>query len=200
MQLKELKELWLSDLHRYEESMQVNMKKVFYRQFQFAGFHYMFWLRLCKYLSTKGKICFPFYAFSMLVLQHYKYKYGISISPKTGIEKGLYIGHYGGIVVNSGAKIGNNCVIMQGVTIGASNRGKKKGVPTIGDNVYMGTGCVIIGSVKIGNNVAIGANSVVTTDVPDNAVVAGMPAEIKSFNGSDGYIGFPYPIKSLKSS
>ncbi len=197
MSFRELKLYWYSDLYRYEESMEVNMKKVFYRQFMFAGFHYMFWFRLCRYLSMKNKLWFPLYGLSMIMLQRYKYKYGIYISTKTDIGKGFYIGHYGGIVVNSMAKIGNNCVIMQGVTIGMSNRGKYKGVPTIGNNVYMGAGAKIIGAVTIGNNAAIGANAVVTKDVPDNGVAVGMPAKVVSMEGSKGYIGFPFPLNEL---
>lgn len=198
MKYKDLKLQWFSDLYRYEESMHVSLIKVFYRQFFFPGFHYMFWVRLCAYLKQKGKLFRPLYFFSLLILQHYKFRYGISISPNTKIGKGFYIGHFGGIVVNSNAIIGENCVIMQGVTIGASNRGSTKGVPTIGNHVYMGAGAKIIGNVRIGNYSAIGANAVVTKDVPDYAVVGGIPAKVISLEGSTGYIGFPYPSDQLK--
>ncbi|WP_053375561.1 serine O-acetyltransferase [Paenibacillus sp. FJAT-27812] len=198
MRFKELKLFWFSDLYRYEESEKVSMKKVFYRQFMLPGFHYMFWFRLCRYLRLKSKVWYPFYAFSMVMLQRYKYKYGISISPATDIGKGFYIGHYGGIVISSKAKIGDNCVIMQGVTIGASNRGKSKGVPTIGNNVYMGAGAKIIGAITIGDHAAIGANAVVTRDVPNNGVVSGIPAEVVSMQGSEGYISFPFPVNKYK--
>ncbi|WP_364140980.1 serine O-acetyltransferase [Paenibacillus sp. LPE1-1-1.1] len=87
---------------------------------------------------------------------------------------------------------------MQGVTIGASSRGKNIGVPTIGDFVYIGAGAMIIGNVKIGNHAAIGANSVVTKDVPDHGVVVGMPAKVISLEGSNGYIGNPFPPVTLR--
>ncbi len=61
-------------------------------------------------------------------------------------------------------------------------------MPVIGDNVYIGSGAKIIGSVNVGNNVAIGANAVLTKDVPDNAVVVGVPAKVISYKGSMGYI------------
>jgi serine O-acetyltransferase len=61
-------------------------------------------------------------------------------------------------------------------------------VPVIGDNVYIGPGAKIIGRVNMGSGVAIGANAVVTKDVPDNAVVVGVPAKVISYNGSKGYI------------
>lgn len=78
--------------------------------------------------------------------------------------------------------------LSQQVTIGVVNRGKMKGYPTIGDNVYIGPGAKVIGNVHVGNNVAIGANCVVTKDVPDNAVVVGIPGQVISYEGSTGYI------------
>jgi serine O-acetyltransferase len=123
-----------------------------------------------------------------LLLIRYKFKYGISIGHRTRIGSGLYIGHFGGIVVNVGAVIGKNCNLSQSVTIGVANRGARKGVPVIGDNVFIGPGAVVLGNLRIGNNVAIGANSVVTHDVPDGAVVAGAPAQIISYGGTDGYV------------
>ncbi len=85
---------------------------------------------------------------------------------------------YGGIsvVIHARSRIGRNCVISQGVTIGG--RSKKHDVPNIGDDVYMGAGSKIIGPVKVGNNVVIGANAVVIEDVPDHTVVAGIPARV----------------------
>ena len=114
--------------------------------------------------------------------------YGIQIPSATRIGKGFYIGHYGTIIVNAKAIIGDNVNISQGVTIGQANRGQHKGVPVIGNEVYIGPGAKIVGKVVIGNNVAIGANAVVTNDVPDNACVAGVPARIINMKGAEGYV------------
>jgi len=103
------------------------------------------------------------------------------------IGSGFYIGHYGGIIVSPFSKIGKNCNLSHGVTIGQSNRGKNKGYPVVGNNVYIGPGAKIIGRVVIGDNVAIGANCVVTKDVPDNAVVVGVPGRVISFDGVNGH-------------
>ena len=84
--------------------------------------------------------------------------------------------------------IGSNCNLSHGVTIGVTRRGDKMGVPIIGDNVYIGPGAKIIGRVNIGNNAAIGANCVVTKDVPDFGVVVGIPGKVISYEGSQGYI------------
>lgn len=91
-------------------------------------------------------------------------------------------------MINLKSRIGKNCNISQGVTLGVVNRGENKGYPTIGDDVYIGPGAKIVGSVNIGNNVAIGANCVVTKDVPDNSVVVGIPGKVISQNGSQGYV------------
>lgn len=107
----------------------------------------------------------------------------------TKIGKGFYIGHFSGIVVSGAAIIGDNCNISQGVTIGVAGKGENRGVPQIGNNVYMAAGAKLIGKIKIGNNVAIGANAVVTHDVPENAVVVGIPAKVISMEGSNIFIG-----------
>lgn len=89
---------------------------------------------------------------------------------------------YGGIavVIHSRAKIGDNCIIGQCITIGG--RSKHYNVPEIGDNVYIGAGAKILGPVKIGNNVTIGAGAVVLHDIPSDSVAAGVPAKIIKTN------------------
>jgi serine O-acetyltransferase len=189
MRFKDLKKMWYSDLFRYEEDNIINIRKLLLRQYISPGYCFSFWLRFSSYLSKKNKFWFPLYLVSRVILQRYKYKFGIGISPKVKIGPGLYIGHFGGIIINSQAVIGKNCNISHGVTIGMANRGTKRGVASIGDNVYIGPGAKIVGAVKIGNNVAIGANCVVTKDMPDNAVVVGVPGKIISLEGSVGYVG-----------
>lgn len=115
-------------------------------------------------------------------------KYGIDIPAATQIDSGFYIGHFGGIVVNHRAIIGKNCNLSHGVTIGQANRGERQGCPIIGDNVYFGPGAKILGAVRVGNKAAIGANCVVTKDVPENAVVVGVPGHLISHRGSEGYV------------
>lgn len=104
-------------------------------------------------------------------------KYPFKMSTKI-IDGGLYIDHPHYTHLNA-EKIGKNFKTKHNVTIG-NNKG---GIPTIGDNVFVGVGAVIVGKIKIGNNVQIGANAVVTKDVPDNAVIVGNPAYIIKLNG-----------------
>ena len=91
-------------------------------------------------------------------------------------------------MVNGKSVIGKNCNISQGVTLGKANRGKYIGYPSIGDNVYIGPGAKIVGAVRIGCNVAIGANCVVTKDILDNSVVVGIPGKVISDKGATSYI------------
>lgn len=113
---------------------------------------------------------------------------GISIPASAKIGHSFYIGHFGGIILNSNASLGNNCNIGQGVTIGVSGIGDRRGVPIIGNNVYIGVNSVVAGKITIGDNVLIGACSLVNSDVEDDAVVLGVPAKIVSKNSSNGYL------------
>lgn len=168
---------------------------IFLRKFLFSpGFKYCVWLRICRYLHARGATRYTFFLPALLLLKHYSIKFGIDIPYQTQIGRGLYIGHFGGIVVNPRVVIGENCNLSQGATLGQTNRGPRAGVPTIGNSVFIGPGAKIIGNIRIGNNVAIGANAVVTKDVPDNAVVVGIPARIISLDGAAAYINFTdYP-------
>ena len=99
---------------------------------------------------------------------------GAVIGRKARFGPGLVIVHPTGIVINGAVRGGSNCVIQNGVTIGAERRK----TPVIGDNVFIGTGAKIIGGIKIGNSARIGANAVVNFDVPENATVVGVPGKI----------------------
>lgn len=165
-----------SDLYRYYG--RTDLRSFFKAYYLIPGFNYSVWFRLGNELRLK---------LLTIILRHKKYKFGIDI-PYARIGKGLLIGHFGGIVIHHDVVIGNNCNISHSVTLGISNRGSKKGVPTIGDCVYIGPGAKIFGKLRIGNNAAIGANAVITMDVPDNAVVVGVPGRIISYDGSSGYI------------
>ena len=128
-------------------------------------------------------------SFYRLVLRHYQIKYGFQIYPETQIAEGFYLGHWGHVVINPKTVIGKNCNVAQGVTIAQANRGKNKGTPTIGNEVWIGPNAVVVGKISIGNNVLIAPNAYVNFDIPDNSVVVGNPATIISNpNATAGYI------------
>jgi serine O-acetyltransferase len=125
-------------------------------------------------------------------------KYGIHISSEAQIGSGFYIGHYGGIWVGPGVEIGQNCNLNHGVTLGGISEGPSKGYPTIGDRVYLGPGSVIAGAISVGNNVSVGANSVVVIDVPDNTVVLGVPAKVFAKKDSSHHIHHCFPEPDIQ--
>lgn len=160
-----------ADLYRYfPEPFSI---KTLFKGFRAQGFRYMFFRRLRDHYGRGSFVGW----LSALFLKRYTYKFGFQIGGSIGY--GFYIGHFGTIVVSVNAVIGNNCNIAHNVTIGAA-RGTRAGAPKIGNDVWMGTGCVITGNITIGNNVMIAPNSFVNMDVPDHSLVMGNPAKIIS--------------------
>lgn len=104
---------------------------------------------------------------------------GIQIPVGTQIGAGLRISHFGAIVVNPDARIGKNFSIAQGALIGNA-QGKRRGVPTIGNNVIMSANSIVIGGVTIGDNVMIAPGAFVNFDVPSNSIIVGNPGKIIS--------------------
>lgn len=102
---------------------------------------------------------------------------GIELPCEVEVGEGLRIDHNGGIVVSGYSKIGNNCILRNGVTIGTRSIENIE-APIIGNNVNIGSGAKILGKIKIGNNVNIGANSVVLIDVPNDSTIVGIPGKI----------------------
>lgn len=128
---------------------------------------------------------------------------GVEIHPAARIREGLFIDHANGVVIGETAEIGRNCVLFHQVTLGGTGKEKGKRHPTLGDNVVVGTGAKILGSFRIGNNVYVGANSVVLSSVPDNCTVVGIPGRIVIRDGErirDGHdrldhVHLPDPVR-----
>lgn len=126
----------------------------------------------------------PLYIIGKRLIEIYS---GISLSTQARIGGGLYINHFGSIFVGASI-LGENCNLSHEVTIGVAGRDQKRGLPIIGNRVYIGAGAKILGLITIGDDVAIGANAVVTHDLSDCAVAVGVPAEIISYNGSFDFV------------
>ena len=175
-----------TDLYRYTGSSSTKM--FFLNIIKNEGFRYTYILRKCQFYKGKKMRKFQ-YIFWKILLRKYRYKYGYEISDSVKIGEGFYINHLGGIAINPKAKLGNNINITKGVTIGQTNRGHKKGVPVIGNRVWIGANSTVAGNVKIGDNVLIAPNTYVNFDVPNDSVVIGNPAKIiENKKATDGYI------------
>lgn len=103
---------------------------------------------------------------------------GIELPCEVELGRNFVIDHFGGIVVSGYARFGDNCRIRNGVVVGLA-RTDDPCAPVIGDNVDIGAGAKVLGRIRVGNNVLIGANAVVTRDVPDDSLAVGIPAVIK---------------------
>ena len=131
-------------------------------------------LRKCHYCTNKYDRIYYRWR-----LKRYRLCYGLEIPWETEIGPGLYLGHAFNITINKDAIIGANCNIHKGVVIGRQNRGKKKGCPIIGNNVWIGINAAIVGKIYIGDDVLIAPNSYVNCDVPPHSIVFGNPCVIK---------------------
>ena len=175
------------DLYRYVgmdcEKLLVQFRYLFFT----PGFRYIYLFRKTQHASNGlSKV------FWHILLRHCMLRTGIQIPYQTKIGEGFRIVHFGHIVVNPCAAIGKNFNIAQGVLIGNS-KGKKEGVPTIGDNVCVNANAVVVGNCKIGNNVLIAPGAFVNFDVPDNSIVIGNPGKViaKSTSPTQKYIVYP---------
>lgn len=135
-------------------------------------------------------------------------KTGIEIHPGATIGEGLFIDHGHGVVIGETAEIGDNVTLYQGVTLGGTGKEQGKRHPTLGNNIMVGAGAKILGSVTIGDNCKIGAGSVVLKNVPPNSTVVGVPGRVVIQNdvrliADLDQINLPDPvmndIESLKS-
>lgn len=139
------------------------------------GFKYTTHHRLC-YFFYKNKLFFPLFVLWRLYMYHLTYLYGIQTAWNRSLPPKFTISHFGGINFFPHS-CGHHIYLRQGVTIGNNGRGNNRH-PIIGNFVEFGANSVVVGPIKVGNNVKIGANAVVTKNVPDNCVVAGIPAKI----------------------
>ncbi|WP_426483888.1 serine O-acetyltransferase [Flavobacterium sp. 2] len=155
------------------------------------GFWAIFQFRIANLIHNKVKwklFRFPLLVLILLWQKSIEICTGISIPYAVKIGHSFYIGHFGGIIINSNVIIGDNCNISQGVTIGVSGINENRGTPVLGDEVYIGANSVIAGKITLGNNVVVGACSMVKDSFPDNSIVLGVPAVLISQKGSKGYI------------
>lgn len=145
----------------------------------YPGWHAILIHRL-SHLIWKLKV--PF--LPRLISQISRFLTGVEIHPGAKIGKGFFIDHGMGLVIGETSQIGDNCVMFHNVTLGGTGKHKGKRHPTIGHNVTIGTGAILLGPIKVGDNVNIGANTFIFMhDIPNNATVVGTPGRIVKLDG-----------------
>lgn len=171
--------IFKSDYYR----MTGEKKRTFKRMLTYLFSHHIRYVKCWRKCKANGGLL------RKLRLYRLGKKYGLEISTKAEIGEGLYLGHPYNITVAGGVKIGKNANLHKGCTIGRENRGKRAGVPTLGDCVYVGINSTVVGNVTIGDDVFIAPNSFVNFDVPPHSVVVGNPGVIHHRdNATENYI------------
>lgn len=144
----------------------------------YPGFHALLAYRVAHWLQIRRVPFFP-----RLISQMARWLTGIEIHPAAKIGIGFFIDHGMGVVIGETAEIGDYVTLFQGVTLGGTGKERGKRHPTIGNHVVIGAGAKILGAIKVGDNVKIGANSVVLKNVPPNSTVIGVPARVIKSQG-----------------
>lgn len=144
----------------------------------YAGFHALLAYRISHGLKSMGVPFFP-----RAISQLARWLTGVEIHPSAKIGTGFFIDHGMGVVIGETAEVGDYVTLFQGVTLGGTGKERGKRHPTLGNHVVVGAGAKILGGISIGDNVKIGANSVVLKNVPANSTVIGVPARIIKSQG-----------------
>lgn len=139
----------------------------------YPGVHAVLYHRVAHWLYRHHR-----FFLARCVSQWSRFWTGIEIHPGATIGHRLVIDHGMGIVIGETAEIGDDCLLYQGVTLGGTGKDKGKRHPTIGNNVLIGCGAKVLGPFKVGDGARVAANSVVLSEVPENATVVGVPGKV----------------------
>lgn len=175
----------IENIKRKDPSIKSNIEVFLYPSFKaIIGYKISHYLYLKKH-----------YLLARFISEKVKRKTGIEIHPGATIGKNLFIDHGIGTVIGETAIIGDDVTMFHDVTLGGTGFEKGKRHPTIGNNVFIGSGAKVLGNITIGDHTKIGANAVVLKSVKENVTVVGIPAKIKKTNKK-----FVNPKQRLKSS
>ncbi len=147
--------------------------------FCYPGLQALLLHRIAHWLYTVGIPFIP-----RLISHISRFITGIEIHPGAQIGEGVFIDHGMGVVIGETAIVGNYSLIYQGVTLGGTGKESGKRHPTLGENVVVGAGAKVLGNIQIGNDVRIGAGSVVLRDVPSHCTVVGIPGRVVFRSGA----------------
>ena len=151
--------------------------------FCYPGFHAILAHRLAHKLHRWGVPLAP-----RVISQVSRFFTGIEIHPGATIGRRFFIDHGMGVVIGETTEIGDDVLLYQGVTLGGTGNESGKRHPTLGNNVVVGTGAKVLGNIRIGSHVRIGAGSVVVHPVPDNSTVVGVPGRVVRLRDENGVL------------
>jgi len=149
----------------------------------YPGFHAILLHRLAHRLYRARVPLMP-----RVISQVSRFLTGIEIHPGACIGRRFFIDHGMGVVIGETTEIGDDVLLYQDVTLGGTGNEKGKRHPTLGNHVVVGTGAKVLGDIRIGDNVKIGAGSVVVRPVPDNSTVVGVPGRVVRTRGENGVL------------
>ena len=149
----------------------------------YPGFHAILFHRFSHWLYGAGVPVLP-----RFLSQISRFLTGIEIHPGATIGRRFFIDHGMGVVIGATTEIGDDVLLYQGVTLGGTGNERGKRHPTLGNIVVVGTGAKVLGGIRIGNNVKIGAGSVVVHPVPDNSTVVGIPGRVVRSRAPEGVL------------
>jgi len=139
----------------------------------YPGLHAVLFHKVSHWLYRRGR-----FVIARLVSHVARFLTGIEIHPGAKIGERLFIDHGLGVVIGETAEIGDDVLLYQGVTLGGTGNQRGKRHPTLGNRVVVGTGASVLGNIKLGDDVKVGAGSVVVHSVPESATVVGIPGRV----------------------
>ena len=150
----------------------------------YPGFHSIWFYRIAHWFYRN-----KMYTIARIISHFSRFATGIEIHPGAKIGRRFFIDHGMGVVIGETSEIGDDVLMYQGVVLGGTSLKKKKRHPTLGNDVVVGAGAIVLGAINIGDRARVGAGSVVVTDVPPNSTVVGVP----------GRIGIGFNIKEIQA-
>lgn len=182
----------IEDLYRYEGE-RCHLIWMQWRYILFTpAFRYTYLLRHAQ--ETSNPFLRLFWAYR---LRRCSKKFGFQIPHQTNIGRGFRLAHFGSVVVNPSTVIGDDCTLAQGCLLGNS-QGKRKGCPIIGDRCQIGANAIVVGGVRIGDDVLVAPGAFINFDVPSNSIVIGNPGQIIHCDSSPTEKYIVYSIKNFR--
>lgn len=183
-----------SDLHRIDGRH--DNKEMFHHLLRNPAFRYVFWFRIAQWSREHAWSRLLLYPLALFFLDRVHFRTGIRIPISVKAGPGLFLGHWGSMVVNPKCTLGMNCTLGNEISLGSAGGAGQRGVPQLGDNVYVGPGARLAGAINIGQNAAVMPNSLVTTDVPPGSIVIGVPHRVSGHQAANPFTSntdYPQP-------